>query len=319
MNSYDFIGACGKFSKIFNNALAKETTEDKINKVSDSAADAVQNVVEKPSILKKWMEDLIPQGLDFLLNIVAVIIVIFIARKIVKAVIKILNRSLNKFGVEKGVNTFLCSLVKYAIYILIGMGILAKFGLASSVVAIVGPAGLTMGLALQGSLSNFAGGVLILLLKPFVVGDYIVNNSSKEEGTVHEITIFYTKLLTVDNRMILIPNGTLSNTSLTNVSKMSERMITFGVGVGYDTDLSIVKTVLRNIAANDDRVLQDKGIKVFVSELGESAVDMQLRVWVNAEDYWEVKWDLTEEIKNQLDAHNINIPYPQLDVSLKKD
>ncbi|SER72149.1 mechanosensitive ion channel family protein [Lachnobacterium bovis] len=319
MNLLEFFGTTGKIPNILYGFIAKETTEDKINKMSDNAADAVQNVVEKPSIIKKWLEDLIPQGLDFILNILLVILVIFIARKIVKAVIKIMNKSLNKFGVEKGVNTFLCSLVKYSIYILIGMGVLAKFGLASSVVALVGSAGLTMGLALQGSLSNFAGGVLILLLKPFVVGDYIINNSSKEEGTVHEITIFYTKLLTVDNRMILIPNGTLSNTSLTNVSKMDERMVDLTVGVGYESDLSIVKTILRNIAVGDERILRDKEIKVFVSDLGESAVDMRLRVWVKSEDYWNVKWDLTEEIKNQLDLHHINIPYPQMDVSLKKE
>ncbi|SFG09581.1 small conductance mechanosensitive channel [Lachnospiraceae bacterium C7] len=298
--------------------LAKQTTTD-IDELSDKATEAAQNVVKQPSIIKKWLEDLIPQALDFGLSILWVVVVIFISRKVVKWITKILKKSLNKFGVERGVNTFLCSLVKYTIYIIIGMTVLAKFGLASSVVAIVGSAGLTVGLALQGSLSNFAGGVLILLLKPFVVGDYIINNATKEEGIVHEITIFYTKLLTVDNRMILIPNGTLSNTSLTNVSKMDERQLDIIVGVSYEADLAKTKDVLKKVIESDDRVIKSKGVNVFVSELADSSVNMGVRGWVKTDDYWPAKWDITEKIKVSLDANNISIPYPQLDVQIKNE
>lgn len=176
-----------------------------------------------------------------------------------------------------------------------------------------------MGLALQGSLSNFAGGVLILLLKPFVVGDYILDNASSEEGTVKEITIFYTKLLTIDNKLILIPNGSLSNSSITNYSHMDMRRIDLTVGVGYASDLSKVKAVLEDVVKTETAVIKDEPVDIFVSDLGDSAVDMGIRVWVKTEDYWPVRWRLLEQMKNALDENGISIPFPQMDVSIRKE
>ena len=227
---------------------------------------------------------------------------------------------LERGKVEAGVVSFLSSFVKYALYFVLAMIILGQFGVTtSSVIAVLGSAGLTMGLALQGSLSNFAGGVLILLLKPFVVGDYILDNASSEEGTVKEITIFYTKLLTIDNKLILIPNGSLSNSSITNYSHMDMRRIDLIVGVGYASDLSKVKAVLEGVVKTETAVIKDEPVDIFVSDLGDSAVDMGIRVWVKTEDYWPVRWRLLEQMKNALDENGISIPFPQMDVSIRKE
>ena len=158
-----------------------------------------------------------------------------------------------------------------------------------------------------------------MLLKPFVVGDYILDNASSEEGTVKEITIFYTKLLTIDNKLILIPNGSLSNSSITNYSHMDMRRIDLTVGVGYASDLSKVKAVLEGVVKTETAVIKDEPVDIFVSDLGDSAVDMGIRVWVKTEDYWPVRWRLLEQMKNALDENGISIPFPQMDVLIRKE
>lgn len=199
------------------------------------------------------------------------------------------------------------------------MAILSSFGIATgSVVAVLGSAGLTIGMALQGSLSNFAGGVLILLLKPFVLGDYIIDDTTGEEGTVSNISIFYTRLKTIDNKVVLIPNGKLSDSCITNVSMMEKRRIDIYVTVSYSADLQKTKNVLNNVAISQVLRLEGEPIDIFVSELKDSAVEMGIRVWAKNEDYWTLKWKMTEDIKNALDANHIEIPFPQLDVNLKK-
>lgn len=152
------------------------------------------------------------------------------------------------------------------------------------------------------------------MLKPFVVGDYIIDGTTGQEGTVSSITIFYTKLLTFDNRMILIPNGTLSNSSITNVSHMEKRRIDLVIGVSYEADLAKTKQVLTEVVQKEPNRLADEPVDIYVSELADSAVQMGVRVWVKNEDYWPTKWKLTENIKNALDANNISIPFPQMDV-----
>ena len=226
---------------------------------------------------------------------------------------------MTRANVEPGVTSFLGSLVKYVLYFVLVMIILSQFGVtAGSVVAVLGSAGVTVGLALQGSLSNFAGGVLILLLKPFVVGDYIIENGDKMEGTVTEISIFYTKLLTADNKAILIPNGALSNSSIINASAMDKRRVDIEVGVAYDSDLAKVKAVLSDVIMNDEARLETEDANVFVSLLGDSSITMGIRLWVKSDDYWTAKWRITENVKLALDANSIEIPFPQMDVNLKK-
>lgn len=283
----------------------------------DTEAQLLQEISDNPGVIRTYLEGMVPSLLSFLVQVVVAIIVLLIGSRIIKFLLKLIRKSLDRSKVEAGVVTFLCSLVKYSLYFVLAMIILAQFGVTtSSVVAVLGSAGLTLGLALQGSLSNFAGGVLILLLKPFVVGDYIIDGATGQEGTVSSITIFYTKLHTVDNRMILIPNGTLSNSSITNVTHMEKRRIDLLIGVSYEANLAKTKQVLLDVVKSEDKILPGESVDVYVSELADSSVQMGVRAWVKTEDYWPIRWKMTEDIKNALDANGISIPYPQMDVTV---
>lgn len=283
----------------------------------DTEAQLLQEISDNPGAIRTYLEGMVPSLLSFLVQVIVAIIVLLIGSRIIKFLLKLIRKSLDRSKVEAGVVTFLCSLVKYSLYFVLAMIILAQFGVTtSSVVAVLGSAGLTLGLALQGSLSNFAGGVLILLLKPFVVGDYIIDGATGQEGTVSSITIFYTKLLTVDNRMILIPNGTLSNSSITNVTHMEKRRIDLLIGVSYEANLAKTKQVLRDVVQCEEKILPGEPVEIYVSDLADSAVQMGVRAWVKTEDYWPVRWKLTEDFKNALDANAISIPYPQMDVTV---
>ena len=288
--------------------------------LSTSVSEEIEKVSkEELSVLEKYVEESLPKILDFSISVILAAVVFFVGTKIIKCLIAIVKKSLERANVEQGVLTFISSLVKYMLYFVLVLMILSKFGVtASSVIAVLGSAGLTIGLALQGSLSNFAGGVLILLLKPFVVGDYIIENTDKMEGTVSEITIFYTKLLTPDNKAILIPNGTLSNSSIVNVTAMNKRRLDLLFGVAYDSDIQKVKDILQRVAIGDAAIMKNEPANVFVSELKDSYVEMGIRGWVKTEDYWTTKWRITENVKLEFDKEGISIPFPQLEVSLKK-
>ena len=198
--------------------------------------------------------------------------------------------------------------------------IATKFGVeSSSVAALIASAGVAIGLALQGSLANFAGGILILLLKPFVVGDYIVVNSEGIEGTVKLIQIFYTRLTTIDNKTIIVPNGILTDNSLTNVTARPERQLDLKVGISYDSDLKKAKELIEQMLYRDDDVIQDEEIKVFVDELADSSVVIGLRAWVKTDAYWATRWRVLEEIKLTFDEEGIEIPYNQLTVHMKQE
>ena len=188
---------------------------------------------------------------------------------------------------------------------------------ASSLAAAVASLGVTAGLALQGSLSNFAGGLLILVLHPFRVGDYIIEDTHKNEGTVIEISVFYTKLRTIDNKIIVIPNGTLANTSLTNATKSDRRQMDLVVPIGYDADIKKAKDILMELVEAENRRLPED-VNVFVKELGASSVDLGLRFWVPTDQYWPVRWQLLEDIKIRFDAEKISIPFQQVDVNIKQ-
>lgn len=278
----------------------------------------INEITENPGVVVTYFKNMLPDLLSFLVQLVIAVAILLVGIKVIGAIVKMLRKTMEKGNTETGVITFLCSLVKYALYFVLCMIILSQFGVTTgSVVAVLGSAGLTVGLALQGSLQNFAGGVLILLLKPFAVGDYIIDNGSGDEGTVSAITIYYTKLLTIDNRMILIPNGSLSNSSITNVTGMEKRRVDIVVGVAYESDLAKVKKVLEQVVASEPAVLTGEAKDVFVSELADSSVNMGIHVWVKTSDYWTAKWRMTENIKNALDENGISIPYPQLDVQVK--
>ena len=255
--------------------------------------------------------------IPIVLNIVGILIIWFIGAKLIKFARKVLRKTLERAHADRGVITFLDNFAKFGLYALLVVIILGKFGVdMASITAAVASAGVAVGLALQGSLSNLAGGVLILILKPFDIGDYIV--SSGVEGTVSSIQMFTTKLVTPDNRVIIVPNGTLSNGTITNVSAMDKRRIDITASIAYTADLKLAKSVLMNLLEGCEYVMKDEVHDVFVSNLGTSSVDLNVRFWVKSSEYWAAKSYITENIKLKLDENNIEIPYNKLDVQIQK-
>lgn len=264
------------------------------------------------------MEELPGNALNLGVRILLAIIFFLIGTQIIKIIRKILQKSLNRAGADKGVLQFLDSLTKAGLYIFLIFCIASGFGVdATGVIAVLGSAGVAIGLAIQGSLSNFAGGVLILLLKPFKIGDYIKEDTRGNEGTVEEIQLFYTKLLTPDNRTIILPNGTLANSSMTNVTAADCRRMDIKVGISYEADIRNAKKVLERVLHEDKDTLKDKELVVYVDELGSSAVVLGIRCWFTMDKFWEGKWRITESVKYALDAAEISIPYQQMDVRLE--
>ena len=262
----------------------------------------------------------IPAVIDFGLRVVLSLIVFAIGVKVIKFVRKIVRRSLQRSNVDKGAEQFIDSLTKVCLYILLIAAIGKNFGIdETSVAALLASGGVAIGLALQGSLSNFAGGILILLLKPFVVGDYIIEDNKKNEGTVKEIQIFYTKLSTPDNKTIVIPNGALANSSLTNVTDKNVRRLDLTVDISYEADLKKAKALIEDILMKDEATLKDQDINIFVDQLGASSVVIGARAWVNADAYWPAKWRLLEEIKLTMDENGIEIPYQHVTVQMKEN
>lgn len=269
-------------------------------------------------VLKSWLESVLPSVLSFFWSVVLALLIAYIGGKIIKILRKIMNKSMVRNHVEEGVRQFADQVLKYFLWILVIVLILGLFGFtASSLAAAVASLGVTAGLALQGSLSNFAGGVLILLLHPFAVGDYIIEDTNKNEGTVTEISIFYTKLHTIDNKIIVIPNGALANNSITNATKSDRRQMDLVIPIGYDADIKKAKEILEQIVEKESRRLPEE-VHVFVKELNTSSVDLGLRFWVSTDDYWPVRWKMLEDIKEAFDAAGITIPFQQVDVNLKK-
>lgn len=295
--------------------LTKQITDDK---VAQDIVEATSEAANEVSRLAQYVNDHIPDLINFGIKVVLAIVFFVVGQKLIKLVRKIVRRSLQRSSADKGVEQFIDSLVKTVMYAVLIFSIAAKFGIdTTSVAALLASGGVAIGLALQGSLSNFAGGVLILLLKPFVVGDYIIEDGHKNEGTVKEIQIFYTKLSTPDNKIIVIPNGTLANSSLTNVTSQDIRRIDLSIDISYDADLQKAKAVIEQLIQNDESVLKEKGIDVFVDQLAASSVVIGTRAWVNVEDYWTTRWRLLEEIKLTLDREGIEIPYQHVSVQMK--
>ncbi|MEG0156819.1 MAG: mechanosensitive ion channel family protein [Lachnospiraceae bacterium] len=282
-----------------------------------SATQGATEVVKEVNQFATYLQSQIPELISFGIRVLLAFVFFFIGSKLIQWVRKIVRRSIERSQADKGVEQFVDSLLKFSLYILLLFSIATKFGVeSSSVAALIASGGVAIGLALQGSLSNFAGGVLILLLKPFVVGDYIVEDSHKNEGTVKEIQIFYTKLSTVDNKIIVIPNGTLANTSMTNVTAKDRRRLDLTVSISYQADLKKAKQVIENLLQQNRNVLKEEEMIVFVDQLAESAVVIGARVWVEMDEYWTARWELLEEIKLALDAHQIEIAYPHVTVQM---
>ena len=271
-------------------------------------------------LIQAYLQQLPDKALRFGVRVLLALLVFLIGVQIIKLIRKIVRRSLKKGNADVGVMQFLDSFIKAVMYVVLLFMIASGFGLdATSVVALLGSAGVAIGLAVQGSLSNFAGGVLILLLKPFRVDDYIKMDNDGHEGTVKEIQLFYTKLATPDNHVVIIPNGSLANSSILNMSTLGERRMDITVGISYDADIRTAREVILKVLEADEAVLKEKDRLVFVQELADSGVNLNVRCWASNAQYWECKWRITDQIKYALDDAGISIPYPQMDVHIERN
>lgn len=287
--------------------------------LGEQVAKAVQEKAEEVNQFMEFINGKIPAMLDFGLKLVIAAIIFFIGSRVISLLQKLLKRSFRRAQMEEGSLNFMDSLVKALLYIILVAGLAAYLGVQSaSIAALLGSMGVGIVLALKESLSNLAGGFILLMMKPFTVGDYIREDANGNEGTVEKIDLFYTYLLTPDNRTVSVPNGSLSNTSLTNVSMQEKRQIREIVGISYQADIREAKETIEKVLLADEAVLTTEPVEVFVDNLGESSVDLGWRVWVRSEDYFAVRWRLTEEVKYAFDEAGIEIPYRQLEVAVRQ-
>ena len=257
--------------------------------------------------------------LDFIGNLIVAVLILFIGLRISKYIVKICTKIFEQSKMDPMLQSFLISFLKIALKILIFIFAITKLGIAaSSIIAVVGSAGLAVGLSLQGALSNIAGGVILLLIKPFQVGDYILEDSSGKEGTVQAIGIMYTRLLSVDNKTIMIPNGSLSAASITNYTYQEKRKIDLRIGVGYHDDIRKVRETLFEVRHQEPALLEDEPIQIFVSDYKDSCIEMGIRYFVKTEDYWPSRWRVLENIKYAFDENGISIPFNKLDVNINQ-
>jgi len=264
-----------------------------------------------------YVEKYISKAIDFGISVLIAIIIFVIGKVIIKYVLKFSKRLFDKSSIDDAVSNFLNSLFRVILYIILIIIICDKVGIqTTSFIALLTSAGLAIGLALQGSLSNFAGGVLILIMKPFALGDYI--RTELGEGEVTNIDIFYTTLNTMDNLKVVIPNGKLADVSITNVTANDRRLIKFEFGISYESDVTIAKTALMEYLNSNKKVLNDEKNKVVVKNLSESHITMELRAMTKTDDYWDVYFEISENIKHVLDGVGVVIPYNQLDVHIKQ-
>lgn len=266
---------------------------------------------------KEYLTEQLPALTGFCIKVVLSIIVFFVGRRIISWIVNIMRKSLERANIDAGVVQFISSAGKAVLYMLLIFNIAISLGVKeSSVAALLGTAGVTVGLALQGGLANLAGGVLLLIFKPFVVGDYIIQDQANGcEGTVAKIEICYTTLLSIDNKKIVVPNGILSNSTIINVTAKENRKLEIKVGISYDADIRKTKKVIEDILKADPDTRSDNSeMVVFVDSLADSAVIIGLRVWVPTDAYWKTKWRLNQRIKEEFDTNGITIPYNQMEV-----
>ncbi len=278
----------------------------------------IEAITEEIDRFQRYIDEYLPGVVAFGLRVLMALVLFFIGSRLIKLLRRIVRRSMERAGTDVGVMQFIDSILKAFLYFVLVMLIASSFGVdTTSVVALVGSAGLAAGLALQGSLANFAGGVLLLMVRPFKVGDYIIQGDL--EGTVSEIQMIYTYLLTPDNRKVVIPNGKLADNSLINVTAQEKRRLDIDVGISYTADLKKAKETGMKLLEREERVLKEEERLAVVSELADSAVILKLRFWVKPEDYWSVKWDMTEAVKLAFDAEGIEIPFNQVDVHIREE
>ncbi|MFW6268410.1 MAG: mechanosensitive ion channel family protein [Marinilabiliaceae bacterium] len=270
--------------------------------------ETINNLVDNPDQI---MEIIVYYGGKLLLAIVTLIVGLWIIGKLMKG----MKRMFQARDIDEGLQSFLISLSGIALKVMLVISVVSMLGVQmTSFIAVLGAAGLAMGLALSGALQNFAGGVMILIFKPFKVGDYIT--AQGHSGTVEEIQIIHTILSTPDKKTIILPNGPVSTGALTNFSSEPQRRVDFTFGIGYNDDIDKARQVIREVIDKDERIFKDPEPFIAVMELGESSVNLVVRVWANAADYWGIFFDMQETVKKEFDKQGIHIPFPQRDVHL---
>ena len=281
----------------------------------ESVSDNIEQLSKDVSKLSQIGSDLIDKAVAFGIDIIIAVIIFVIGKFIIKFILKFVDRIFAKSSADEGVAKFIHSVLKVTLYIILAITICGQVGIeTTSFAAIVASGGLAIGLAFEGSLSNFAGGVMILIMKPFTVGDYIESNGV--EGTVYKIDIFYTSLKTVHNKSVKLPNGTLSNSILTNYSMNEKRRVDVEVGIGYDDNIELARKELEKVMNSYSNIMRDESNVVVVKNLADSAIIMEVRVWVPTEYYWDCKFYLNEQIRVAFDKAGISIPFNQLDVNV---
>jgi small conductance mechanosensitive channel len=265
-----------------------------------------------PELLKDKGIDL---GMDFGIKLATALAIFLIGKFVIRLIVTAISKVMTKQAVDKTLETFICNLVRISLMVVVVIASIGALGVeTTSFIAIFGAAGLAVGLALQGSLSNFASGVLIVLFRPYRVGDFI--EAAGIAGSVEQVQILTTILKTGDNKQIIVPNSQIMDSIITNYSANDTRRVDMVIGVSYDDDLDKVRQTLQDLIAAEDRILDEPATTIAVSALADSSVNFVVRPWVNSSDYWGVMFDLTEAIKKRFDKEGISFPYPQQDVHL---
>ena len=296
---------------LYNMAADTATTESVVG-------DAVKEATDQVSIVGQYIQKLTDWCMSKLGSIVVAVIFMVVCFKLVKLLLRILRKSFERSKLDPSVAGFFISAVKIVLNVLIVLTAASIVGFQiTSFITILGTAGVTLGLALQGSLSNLAGGLSILILKPFRVGDYIVENNTHCEGTVVSIDIFYTRLITFDNKSVVIPNGNISNTSLVNVTEHDMRRVDIPFSVAYDSDMEKVKRVTIETIKDVDGYLPDEQILFYIDEFADSGINMYVKFYATIEKFFDAKWDAMWKLKKAFDENDIEIPFNQMDVHMK--
>ncbi len=281
------------------------------------AGDAASEAAEQLGIIREYANNILDWFMSKLGSLAIAIIFMVICFKLVKMLTKFFEKTFEKTNLDVSVAGFFLSAIKILMNFLVVLTAASIVGFQiTSFITLLGTAGVTLGLALQGSLSNLAGGVLILILKPFHVGDYIIENHTKCEGTVVSIDIFYTKLVTVDNKSIVIPNGNISNTSLINVTEREKRRVDIAFSVSYDSDLDKVKQVVLDIVKQVDGFRENDAVDLYIDNFGDSGIEMYVRFFVDIDKFFPAKWETMWNIKKAFDENDIEIPYNKMDVNI---
>ncbi len=270
---------------------------------------------ENITVVNDYLNKLIDFGFDYGPKLIGGLLVLIVGLWATKFITKWVGRSLARTNIDQSLVPFLKSLTNIALKVLVIITVMGMIGIQmTSFIAILGAAGLAVGMALSGTLQNFAGGVIILIFKPFKIGDYI--EAQGFTGTVKEIGIFTTMLNTIDKKLVIIPNGPLSNGSLTNYSAEPLRRVDWKFGIAYGDRVEDFRRAMSELIAEDTRILPEPESFVGLSELGDSSVNFAVRVWVKSEDYWAVYFDMNEKFYSKAASYNLNIPFPQMDVHL---